>query len=75
VRKGIARVLTVYRANLRSALRTKIAEDAKNKAGKVRCGCCCCCGGDGVIGGGDWLAKLRFCGCMCAHVDALMPLV
>ena len=36
VRKGIARVLTVYRANLRAALKSKIEEDGKNKKGKVR---------------------------------------
>jgi hypothetical protein len=36
VRKGIARVLTVYRANLRNALKSKIDEDGKNKKGKVR---------------------------------------
>ena len=36
MRKGIARVLTVYRANLRAALKSKIEEDGKNKKGKVR---------------------------------------
>jgi hypothetical protein len=36
VRKSIARVLTVYRASLRTALRSKIAEDGANKKGKVR---------------------------------------
>jgi ribosomal protein L29 len=36
VRKSIARVLTVYRANLRTALKSKIDEDGKNKKGKVR---------------------------------------
>lgn len=35
MRKGIARVLTVYRANLRSALKSKIDEDASNKKGKT----------------------------------------
>lgn len=36
VRKSIARVLTVYRQNQRSALRNKITEDAKNAKGKVK---------------------------------------
>ncbi len=36
VRKSIARVLTVYRANIRNALKNKISEDAANKKGKVR---------------------------------------
>eukprot|EP00877_Chromochloris_zofingiensis_P007640 jgi/Chrzof1/3129/Cz12g12300.t1 len=35
VRKSIARVLTVYRQNIRAALTNKILEDAKNKKGKV----------------------------------------
>lgn len=35
VRKSIARVLTVYRQNQLTALKTKIEEDAKNKNGKV----------------------------------------
>ncbi|GBF90452.1 60S ribosomal protein L35 [Raphidocelis subcapitata] len=35
VRKSIARVLTVYRASLRTALRSKIAEDGANKKGKA----------------------------------------
>lgn len=34
VRKAIARVNTVYRQNQINALRTKVAEDAKNKKGK-----------------------------------------
>eukprot|EP00195_Chlamydomonas_chlamydogama_P009670 CAMPEP_0202898572 /NCGR_PEP_ID=MMETSP1392-20130828/7060_1 /ASSEMBLY_ACC=CAM_ASM_000868 /TAXON_ID=225041 /ORGANISM="Chlamydomonas chlamydogama, Strain SAG 11-48b" /LENGTH=130 /DNA_ID=CAMNT_0049584543 /DNA_START=63 /DNA_END=455 /DNA_ORIENTATION=+ len=35
VRKSIARVLTVYRQNQRTALKSKIEEDAKNKSGKA----------------------------------------
>ncbi|KAG1677908.1 hypothetical protein FOA52_001326 [Chlamydomonas sp. UWO 241] len=35
VRKSIARVLTVYRQNQLSALKSKIEEDAKNKNGKA----------------------------------------
>ncbi|KAI8473328.1 MAG: component of cytosolic 80S ribosome and 60S large subunit [Monoraphidium minutum] len=35
VRKSIARVLTVYRANLRTALKSKIVEEGKNKKGKA----------------------------------------
>ena len=35
VRKSIARVLTVYNANIRNALKNKITEDAANKKGKV----------------------------------------
>jgi len=34
VRKSIARVLTVYNANIRNALKNKITEDAANKKGK-----------------------------------------
>jgi uncharacterized membrane-anchored protein len=36
VRKGIARVHTVYRQNIRTALRKKIENDGANKKGKVR---------------------------------------
>jgi hypothetical protein len=36
VRKGIARVHTVYRQNIRTALRKKIENDGSNKKGKVR---------------------------------------
>jgi hypothetical protein len=36
VRKSIARVHTVYRQNIRTALRSKISNDAANKKGKVR---------------------------------------
>eukprot|EP00201_Polytomella_parva_P024250 CAMPEP_0175045744 /NCGR_PEP_ID=MMETSP0052_2-20121109/4615_1 /TAXON_ID=51329 ORGANISM="Polytomella parva, Strain SAG 63-3" /NCGR_SAMPLE_ID=MMETSP0052_2 /ASSEMBLY_ACC=CAM_ASM_000194 /LENGTH=130 /DNA_ID=CAMNT_0016309353 /DNA_START=51 /DNA_END=443 /DNA_ORIENTATION=+ len=36
VRKGIARVLTVYRQTERSAVKSKIAADSKDKTGKVR---------------------------------------
>lgn len=36
VRKSIARVHTVYRANIREALRNKISTDGANKKGKVR---------------------------------------
>jgi hypothetical protein len=35
VRKSIARVHTVYRANIRSALRSKITNDGANKKGRV----------------------------------------
>jgi ribosomal protein L29 len=35
VRKGIARVLTVFRQSQRLALKTKIEEDASKKKGKV----------------------------------------
>eukprot|EP00798_Chlamydomonas_sp_ICE-L_P003846 gene3846-13909_t len=35
VRKAIARVLTVFRQNQRTALRTKIVEDGANKKGKA----------------------------------------
>jgi hypothetical protein len=35
VRKGIARVHTVYRQNIRTALRKKIENDGANKKGKV----------------------------------------
>jgi hypothetical protein len=38
VRKSIARVHTVYRANIREALRNKISTDGANKKGKVRQG-------------------------------------
>jgi hypothetical protein len=37
VRKSIARVLTVYRQSTRTALRSTIQQDAKNKKGKVGC--------------------------------------
>ncbi len=35
VRKSIARVLTVYRQSMLTALKTKIMDDAKNSNGKV----------------------------------------
>eukprot|EP00878_Enallax_costatus_P000341 GHUV01000421.1.p1 GENE.GHUV01000421.1~~GHUV01000421.1.p1 ORF type:complete len:131 (+),score=57.96 GHUV01000421.1:58-450(+) len=35
VRKSIARVHTVYRQNIRTALRSKISNDAANKKGKT----------------------------------------
>jgi hypothetical protein len=35
VRKSIARVHTVYRANIRAALRSKISNDGANKKGRV----------------------------------------
>ena len=35
VRKSIARVLTVFRQNQRSALRLRVTEDGKSKKGKV----------------------------------------
>lgn len=35
VRKSIARVHTVYRANIRQALRSKISNDGANKKGRV----------------------------------------
>ena len=35
VRKSIARVLTVYKANQRTALRKKIGEEASTKKGRV----------------------------------------
>jgi large subunit ribosomal protein L35e len=34
VRKSIARVLTVYRSNIRTSLKSKVAEDAANKKGR-----------------------------------------
>jgi hypothetical protein len=36
VRKSIARVLTVYRSNIRAALKSKVTDEAASKKGKVR---------------------------------------
>jgi hypothetical protein len=38
VRKSIARVLTVYRANIRAALKSKVTDESASKKGKVRSG-------------------------------------
>jgi hypothetical protein len=50
VRKSIARVHTVYRANIRSALRSKINGDGENRKGRVSVGQRGACGGFGVLG-------------------------
>jgi hypothetical protein len=68
VRKSIARVHTVYRSNIRAALRSKIANDAANKKGKVGWSVsvvlvrCWWCGvaAEGVVGGvSRWLWQRR----------------